>query len=266
MKENLNRHVDNFNELQHKHGSTLRMDSFFLSGSVSSDQVLLNRIHSQFESWNGECVEDACVFEGSNRVSEATYHLTQINYHVHALERRLEILYDKENPYSTPNLYFGQLPYTDRILMSPRWHQEFSMQRKFGDVCIDYATKGKSISHIALDNDILLLEGGGMPRAQITFNTGVTVFFSGRPKERISEQVFHRTHYEGMEILRQWIIDNQVEEKYGIELSTESLPGCMLLGTFVPSGPSLAWNSTVSQVLKYYSDTDHAMAFKIHKI
>lgn len=174
VKNKLNFHITEFNNLQKKNNSSLRFDEFEFSDSINNDKLLLNINHAKFESW---CGNDVNVFKGYNKVPEAHIHLQRINNNIHMLEQRLEHWYNSNNPY-----VYSRISYTttnERIPMKSKWYDSFSMQIKFGDLRMNYATKGKNLQHLFFDDDMVHINGGGLPTPQTSFNEGIHVYFGG---------------------------------------------------------------------------------------
>ena len=65
VKDTLNYHIKEFNNLQKNNNSSLRFQEFEFSGSRVEDKKLLNINHAKFESWCGKN-DDVNVFKGYN--------------------------------------------------------------------------------------------------------------------------------------------------------------------------------------------------------
>ena len=234
------------------------MEEFYFTGTKEQDKELLNRNHARFESWVGN---DVHVFKGTNKIPKATNHLHRINNNIHMLEQRLEHWYgDTENPY-----VYSRLSYTTankRIPMKSKWYNSFSMQIKFGDLRMNYATKGKNLQHLFFDNDMVHINGGGKPTPQSSFNNGIHVYFGGNLNEKLSDNQIKRTHADGLELLDNWCKKNKLEEHFGIKNEPKQCRGYIILGSFYPEG-ELNMDSTVGEVINYYSDCVDIVSYEI---
>lgn len=259
VKDKLNYHIKEFNNLQKQNNSSLRFQEFDFSGLKVDDKKLLNINHAKFESWCGK--NDVNVFKGHNKIPKANIHLHRINNNIHMLEQRLEHWYgNDENPY-----VYSRLSYTTtnkRIPMKPKWYEQFSMQIKFGDLRMNYATKGKNLQHLFFDDDMVHINGGGKPTPQSTFNEGIHAYFGGYLNEKISDNLIKRTHEDGLEQLDNWCKKNKLEEKFGIKNEPKQCRGYIILGSFYPEG-ALNMDSTVGEVINYYSDCVDVVSYEI---
>ena len=259
VKDTLNYHIKEFNKLQKNNNSSLHIQEFDFSGSVDKDKKLLNINHAKFESWAGN---DVNVFQGRNTIPEANIHLNRINNNIHMLEQRLEHWYGNDN---NPYVY-SRLSYTTtnkRIPMKPKWYDSFSMQIKFGDLRMNYATKGKNLQHLFFDDDMVHINGGGKPTPQASFNEGIYAYFGGYLNEKISENLIKRTHEDGLNQLNNWCKTNKLEEKFGIKSEPKQCLGYIIIGSFYPEG-QLNINSTVNEVINYYSDCVDIISYEIN--
>ena len=260
VKDILNHHIVEFNNLQKKNNSSLTFQEFNFSGSINEDKKLLNVTHAKFESWAAGNIVN--VFKGRNNIPQANIHLDRINNNIHMLEQRLEHWYgNTDNPY-----VYSRLSYTTgnkRILMKPEWYNSFSMQIKFGDLRMNYATKGKNLQHLFFDDDMIHINGGGNPTPQSSFNEGIYAYFGGAINEKISENLIKRTHEDGLEQLDNWCKTNNLEEKFGIKNEQKQCRGYIILGSFYPEG-ELSMESTVGEVINYYSDCVDVISYEIH--
>lgn len=260
IKDTLNYHINEFNNMQKKNNSSLRFEEFEFSGSRVEDQNSLNINHAKFESW---CASgnDVNVFKGTNKVKEADIHLHRINNNIHMLENRLEHWYDNgENPY-----VYSALSYctqSKRLDMKSKWYDSFSMQIKFGDLRMNYDTKGKNLEHLFVDDDMVHIEGGGKPTPQVPFNDGIYAYFGGYVNEKLSDNLIKRTHEDGLNQLDNWCKTNKLEEKYGIKNEPKQCRGYIILGSFYPEG-ELNMESTVGEVINYYSDCIDVISYEI---
>lgn len=258
VKDTLNYHIKEFNSLQKKNNSSLRFQEFEFSSSRVEDKQLLNINHAKFESWCGNNVN---VFKGTNKVNEADIHLHRINNNIHMLEQRLEHWYgNDENPY-----VYSRLSYTTsnkRIPMNPKWYDSFSMQIKFGDLRMNYATKGKNLQHLFFDDDMVHINGGGLPTPQSSFNDGIHAYFGGNLNEKLSDNLIKRTHEDGLNQLDNWCKKNKLEEKFRIKNEPKQCRGYIILGSFYPEG-ELNMDSTVGEVINYYSDCVDVVSYEI---
>ena len=258
VKDTLNYHINEFNNLQKKNNSSLRFQEFEFSGSRVEDKQLLNRNHARFESW---CGNDVNVFKGYNKVKGANIHLHRINNNIHMLEQRLEHWYgDEENPYIYSRLSYA-IP-NNKKPMNSKWYDSFSMQIKFGDLRMNYATKGKNLQHLFFDDDMVHINGGGKPTPQASFNEGIYAYFGGYLNEKISDNLIKRTHEDGLEQLDNWCKKNKLEEKFGIKNEPKQCSGYIILGSFYPEG-ALNMDSTVGEVINYYSDCVDVVSYEI---
>lgn len=258
VKDTLNYHIKEFNNLQKKNNSSLRFQDFKLSGSIKQDKNLLNINHAKFESWVNN---DVNVFNGYNKVKEANINLHKINNNIHMLEQRLEHWYsDTINPYVYSRLSFTTS--NKRIPMKLKWHNSFSMQIKFGDLRMNYATKGKNLQHLFFDDDMVHINGGGKPTPQSTFNDGIHAYFGGYLNEKLSDNLIKRTHENGLNQLNNWCKKNKLEEKFGIKNEPKQCRGYIILGSFYPEG-ELNMDSTVGEVINYYSDCVDIVSYEI---
>ena len=258
MKDTLNYHIKEFNNLQKKNNSSLRFQEFEFSGSRVEDKKLLNINHAKFESW---CGNDVHVFKGTNKVKEANIHLNRINNNIHMLEQRLEHWYgNDQNPYVYSRLSYTTL--NKRITMNSKWYDSFSMQIKFGDLRMNYATKGKNLQHLFFDDDMVHIKGGGKPTPQATFNEGIYAYFGGYVNEKLSDNLIKRTHEDGLLQLDKWCKINKLEEKFGIKNEPKQCRGYIILGSFYPEG-ELTMESTVGEVIRYYSDCVDVVSYEI---
>ena len=218
----------------------------------------MNINHAKFESWCGNNVN---VFKGTNKVNKADIHLHRINNNIHMLEQRLEHWYgNDENPY-----VYSRLSYTTsnkRIPMNPKWYDSFSMQIKFGDLRMNYATKGKNLQHLFFDDDMVHINGGGKPTPQASFNEGIYAYFGGNLNEKLSDNLVKRTHDDGLNQLDSWCKKNKLEEKFGIKNEPKQCRGYIILGSFYPEG-ELNIDSTVKEVINYYSDCIDVISYEI---
>lgn len=250
VKNELNYHIETFNNLQKENGKELNIDEFIFSGDKDKDKKFLNLTHAKFESWNSGGTTN--VFDGYNEIPECEYHLSRINNNIHMLEQRLEHYYGKtDNPY-----IYSRLSYTTNGLKIPinkRWYDSFSMQIKFGDLRMNYSTQGKNLQHLFFDDDLIHLEGNGKPSPQKFFNSGIHAYFGGYSEDKILFDNIKRTHEEGLQQLNEWCELHKIEEKYGIKNNKEQCRGYIILGSFYPEG-DLNLNSTVKEVIDYYSD------------
>ena len=259
VKDTLNYHITSFNNLQKENNSSLRMEEFDFSGSKEKDKMLLNRNHARFESWaSGAKVN---VYEGINKVPEAEFDLSRINNNIHMLEQRLEHWYnDTENPYVYSRLSFCTADTYTAI--KEKWYDSFSMQIKFGDLRMNYATKGKNLQHLFFDDDMVHINGGGKPTPQYVFNTGIYAYFGGYLNEKISDNLIKRTHENGIDQLNNWCKTNKLEEKFDIKNEPKQCNGYIILGAFYPEG-ELNMDSTVGDVINYYSDCVDIISYEI---
>lgn len=147
--------------------------------------------------------------------------------------------------------------------MSSRWHRSFSLQERFGDLRMDYATKGKNLGHLFADDDVVHVDVGGLPNPQKTFSAGIFGFFGGTLNETISGCRIPRTHDEGKRALGAWHTRNRLKEKYGIANSVDQLPGYIVLGRFTPTGTVLNGRSTARDFAKFYSDCERVASYRI---
>ena len=254
-----NNHIAQFNELHKKNNSDLRFQEFTFSGSKNKDKKLLNINHAKFESWAGG--SEVNVFKGSNKIKGACIHLHRINNNIHMLEQRLEHWYgNDENPYVYSRLSYTTL--NQRIKMKSKWYDSFSMQIKFGDLRMNYSTKGKNLQHLFFDDDMVHINGGGKPTPQATFNEGIHAYFGGYLNEKISDNLFKRTHEDGLNQLDNWCKTNKLEEKFGIKNEPKQCRGYIILGSFYPEG-ELNMDSTVGEVINYYSDCIDVVSYEI---
>ena len=259
VKDTLNNHIKIFNSLQKKNNSKLNFDEFYFSGDKLKDKQFLNITHAKFESWAGSGTVN--VFKGKNKIPNCEYQLNRINNNIHMLEQRLEHYYENEdNPY-----IYSRLSYTTlgtRIPISSRWFDSFSMQIKFGDLRMNYATQGKNIQHLFFDDDMIHIKGGGKPTPQKWFNNGIYAFFGGNKNDKLSDNKIKRTHEEGLKQLEEWCKKNKLKEKYEIDNNVEQSRGYIILGSFFPEGV-LNNNSTVKEVIDYYSDCVGIIKYEI---
>jgi len=258
VKDTLNYHIKEFNRLQKKYNSNLRFEEFKFSGTREEDKKLLNINHAKFESWSGN---DVNVFKGNNKIQEANIHLDRINNNIHMLEQRLEHWYgDNVNPY-----VYSRLSYTttnQRIPMKVKWYDSFSMQIKFGDLRMNYATKGKNLQHLFFDDDMIHIKGGGKPTPQRSFNEGIHAYFGGYLNEKLSDNLIKRKHEDGLYQLNNWCKTNNLEKKFGIRNEPKQCRGYIILGSFYPEG-ELNMDSTVKEVINYYSDCVDVVSYEI---
>ena len=235
------------------------MEEFSFSGSKEKDKQLLNINHAKFESWAGGSIVN--VFKGTNKVSKADFYLHRINNNIHMLEQRLEHWYgNDENPY-----VYSRLSYTThnkRHPMVSKWYDSFSMQIKFGDLRMNYATKGKNLQHLFFDDDMVHINGGGKPTPQVSFNEGIHAYFGGYLNEKISDNLVKRTHEDGLNQLDNWCKTNKLEERFGIKNEPKQCRGYIILGSFYPEG-ELNMDSTVGEVINYYSDCVDVVSYEI---
>ena len=259
VKDVLNEHITKFNNIQEKTNSSLRIQEFEFSGSKDKDKQLLNVNHAKFESWAPGSVVN--VFKGKNKNNSGNYHLHRINNNIHMLEQRLEHWYGNDD-----NSYvYSRLSYTTsvkRIPMKSKWYDSFSMQIKFGDLRNNYATKGKNLQHLFFDDDMVHINGGGLPTPQKSFNGGIHAYFGGYLNEKLSDNLIKRTHEDGLNQLDNWCKKNKLEEKFGIKNEPKQCLGYIILGSFYPEG-ELNMESTVGEVIRYYSDCVDIISYEI---
>lgn len=240
VKNNLNHHINEFNKIIKKE----YFQEFQFSGNIESDKKLLNINHAKFE------------FSSHNSV-----HLDRINNNIHMLEQRLPQWYNSdENPY-----LYSRVSYTTsnkRIPMNSKWYNEFSMQIKFGDLRMNYSTKGKNLQHLFFDDDMVHINKGGKPTPQKTFNDGIHAYFGGYANEKISDNLIKRTHEDGLYQLDNWCKINKLEKTFGIKNEPKQCKGYIILGSFYPEG-ELTIGSTVKEVIDYYSDCIDIIEYKI---
>lgn len=254
----LNFHVSEFNKLQSKDPTqNLFFPVFEFSGDVNTDKQLLNELHARFESYAGTNLE---AFPGRNKIRSAKRHLDRINNNIHMLEQRLPYYYSQnENP-----LVYSRISYTTknkRHKMQEIWYGEFSMQIKFGDLRMNYATRGKNIEHLFVDNDMVHISSGGRPTPQAVFNEGIHAHFGGYLKNKISDDNVIRSHEVGASALQNWYDENQLEQ-YGIENTPSQCAGYIILGEYYPMDP-INMDSTIEDVLNYYSDCTRVVNYEI---
>ena len=139
------------------------------------------------------------------------------------------------------------------------------MGLSFGDLRMNYATRGKNLGHIYQDNDLMHLKDGGKPMPQKTFNTGINIFFGGYSLNKLSENNCIKEHSETLIKLKKWIIDNQLKEKYDIDYNPYQCPGYIVLGRFIPTG-LLNYNSTILDVFNYYFEYHYLDDYYIEEI
>lgn len=258
VKDTLNYHITLFNNLQKKNNSSLRMEEFFFSGTKEKDKQLLNRNHARFESWSMGTIVN--VYKGINKVPEAFFQLNRINNNIHMLEQRLEHWYnDTENPY-----VYSRLSYCtgNKVRMNKKYYNSFSMQIKFGDLRMNYATKGKNLQHLFFDDDMVHINGGGKPSPQEIFNTGIHAYFGGYLNEKLSDNLIKRTHEDGIDQLNNWCKKNKLEEKFNIKNESKQCSGYIILGSYYPEG-ELNIDSTVGDIINYYSDCIDIISYEI---
>ena len=177
------------------------------------------------------------------------------------LEQRLEHWYGNSiNPYVYSRISY--CTYNEGIKMNSKWHDSFSMQIKFGDLRMNYATKGKNLQHLFFDDDMVHINGGGKPTPQRSFNDGIHAYFGGYLNEKLSENLIKRTHEDGLKQLEEWCKTNNLKEKFGIKNEPKQCRGYIILGSFYPEG-ALNMDSTVGEVINYYSDCVDVVSYEI---
>ena len=262
--EILNSHINLFNALQKK-TSNFQFDLFEFSGYQDKDQQFLNKLHANFEKWfaNNDLYENL-EFNNQENIEKAQYHLNRINSSIHMVEAKLPTKYsiDSDNPY-----LHGRISFTtkQRFKLRKKWHKYFSMAYSFGDLRMNYATRGKNLGHIFKDNDLEHLKEGGRPIPQSSFNTGINAFFGGFCKNKLSQRNCLHEHDETIQKIKKWIRDNNLKNKYKIDYEVSSCPGYILLGKFVPSG-LLSNDSTILQVFDYYAEYKNFVDYSIEEI
>ena len=175
-KNNLNLHLNKFNLLQKSKKEIYSFKLFKFSGDILIDQQFLNKSHSKFEKWKGN--KDLYNYFQNNEFlfNQSQYELDRINNCIHILEQKLLQKYSQKSK----NYYIAaRLSFTtdERIKLSRKWFKYFSMDTSFGDLRMNYATKGKNLGHIFKDNDLEHLKSGGKVTPQKYFNTGINAFF-----------------------------------------------------------------------------------------
>ena len=180
------------------------------------------------------------------------------------LEAKLETKYTQNlsNPYLHGRLSFST---NKRLKLNKKWYKYFSMERSFGDLRMNYDTKGKNLGHIFIDNDLKHLIEGGRPVPQSTFNVGINAFFGGYSQNKLSENNKILDHITTIKKIKKWIINNNLQEKYNIKYKESECPGYILLGKFKPTG-ELDINSKISDVFHYYSEYKYFDSYYIQEI
>ena len=204
-----------------------------LFGSSTSDKFLFNK--TQFE-------------------------LDRINNSIHILEQKLLQKYS-QNSYLSSRLSFTT---DERIKLSRKWFKYFSMEASFGDLRMNYATKGKSLSHIFIDKDIEHLRSGGKVTPQRYFNTGINAFFGGYGNNKLNQKNTLANHLETTSKLKEWIVENNLKKKYNICYEESQCPGYIILGKFLPKF-ELNMNSTILDVINYYSGYEKFCSYRLEE-
>ena len=120
----------------------------------------------------------------------------------------------------------------------------------------------KNLQHLFFDNDLVHINGGGKPTPQAVFNEGIHAYFGGYLNEKLSDNLFKRTHEDGLNQLNNWCKTNKLEKKFGIKNEPKQCRGYIILGSFYPEG-ELNMDSTVKDVINYYSDCIDIISYEI---
>ena len=262
-KNNLNLHLNKFNLLQKSKKEIYSFKLFEFSGDILIDQQFLNKSHSKFEKWKGN--KDLYNNFQNNEFlfNQSQYELDRINNCIHILEQKLLQKYSQKSK----NYYIAaRLSFTtdERIKLSRKWFKYFSMDTSFGDLRMNYATKGKNLGHIFKDNDLEHLKNGGKVTPQKYFNTGINAFFGGYSLNKLNQNNTLANQLETTLKLKKWIVENELTKKYKISYKKSHFPGYIILGKFLPKF-ELNMNSTILDVINYYSGYDKFCSYRLEE-
>ena len=245
----LNHHIEIFNLLQVQNKKRLRFPSFTPSGNALQDQQALNKLHAFFESWSGRYTSQKSTYAGYNEIPEAEFHLNRINNIIHMIEKKLPSFYGEDCSLS------ARVSYTTngiKVKNTKSWHKCFTTDIQFGDLLMNYSTKGKTLWHLFIDNDIQHLESGGSPTPQEALNTGILAWFSSPPVSIYTKTREHSTYLVPDKMILEWIEFYSLSDRFSISNSPDQCNGYIKLGSFLPTYP-LDQSSTESEIINHYS-------------
>lgn len=274
MASDLNKHIDAFNVIQMKE-LRFRIEHFKFSGNLLSDRQLLNQQHSDFEFFLNLMNEEntlvsrdsasrlaliesaglgqraAVAWNYPNHELQCKSHLNSINRLIHRLESCLPMYYSNSTSYL--NAYIA---YTvsngSRVKNTREYHSCFTLGSEFGSLMMNYATRGKNLSNIYQDNDLIYLEEGGRCTPQSYINSGVLALFSGRADNRLSDDNSH-SHQHRKAAFEHWFESNNIR-RFGYEMDCDrNCLGFIPLGTYCPTDP-FDMNSMLREIVDHYKD------------
>ena len=259
----INTTINKFNSIQIRKGTSLRFDNFSLSGSHSLDQNRLNIMHASYEKWAGKLSYSNNLSSDFNVIREADVPLNRINNLIHLIEGNLISYYHHHMKHIS-----SRLSYTVnslKMVNGKRWHKYFTLEKKFGNLYMNYATKGKTISSLFYDNDLVHVQSGGLPTPQSHINCGIYADFSGSKDTKISDVNSKCNHNDEFQKLKDWYAKNRLADILGRSVGMDMCPGYIKIGNLLPS-PNLPLEATISDFINYYRGFNKVINFKLTKL
>jgi len=191
-----------------KHVHVITSTTTLLDSTVSLVDKMnhLNVIHSGFELTYNVIFQrrtDKSIETFDNRlVDDLNMHLNRVNNMVHALQALLNPGYQSQSASVLSNVCM-----TPVLPLDDEEYDMFTVERTFGDLFSSYGVLGKSLLHIATDNDIELLNqtGSDAPTPQNIVTSGWYVW-GGR-----------NLGLEEYDNFINWCEQNQIKQRWGID-------------------------------------------------
>ena len=249
----LNYYVDKFNL-----GSGAKEERLiprFEYKNKEEDTKLLNTIHALFEEY-GNNIE----FGSANPIAadhssgeEITEYLEKINKYVHLTEDQLKNKYKVTTGQAFSTGYICLASRSNKIELPSSLKKYFQLSSKFGDLFLNYATRGKCLLQIFRGNDLPLLEGGGKAAPQGYISAGILSNFSGL-SSRTGWPA--NTGTDPDEVIKarfdDWFDRNDVSRFGYSKNDINNCLGTLKVGEFTPLDFQTKW--TYGEINNYYSE------------
>lgn len=183
----------------------------------------LNTVHEGFEH-NQPILDKHHGSYDSAYFQELSTRLNAVNNQVHNLQHLLTGGDEPSNGITASILSNKRA--TPVIPMDDSDYDEYDFDIEFGTLCLGYSKTGKTLLHIATDNDLLLLESGGKVTPPDIIASAIYCFFG--PKLGGWWRLRLKT----------WSEENKIKERFGLDYTDKKQgSGYIKLGYIIwPSG------------------------------
>ena len=222
LVEKLDMAISGFNQLNEGIGRITGRASL---DTLSVDQ--LNHFHDRFEFYMNALDDGKKELVYSENRHQLLAHLNDVNTYVHKLESYLTRQKDKNSLKSYFTARYrrkdNKKHFDEKLKIED--YDQFTMEEKFGNLYVNYATTGKNLQQIYWSNDINLLKrpDGNQPQRIIT--AGIIALFNSQEKE----------HEDELKTFRNWAESINISQ-YGIDIDdpTNGI-GMLKIGKLLPT-------------------------------